>query len=154
MVDIVDTATRSRMMAGIRGRDTRPELALRHALHALGLRYRLHGRNLPGKPDLVFPKRRAVVFVHGCFWHRHQGCRFATTPATRPEFWSKKFEDNLQRDRRILTTLQQSDWRIAVVWECAINAEGGAVVAEQIFTWLHSVERTINIPPDLSLRIS
>lgn len=147
MVDVVDTATRSRMMAGIRGRNTKPEIVLRHALHALGLRYRLHAKTLPGKPDLVFPRYQAVVFVHGCFWHRHQGCRFTTTPATRPEFWATKFEGNVERDWRTLSALHAAGWRTAIVWECAIKAEGGAAIAEHVSAWLrNSVDQLLVIP--------
>ena len=98
MTDIVDSQTRSRMMSGIRGKNTKPELALRRSLHALGFRYRLHAKGIPGKPDIVMPKYRAVIFVHGCFWHRHAGCRYATVPATRPEFWATKFDANVVRD--------------------------------------------------------
>jgi len=105
VADIVDTQTRSRMMAGIKGKDTKPELALRRALHARGFRYRLHSRNVHGRPGFVFPKYRAAVFVHGCFWHRHEGCRYTTTPSTRPEFWQAKFEANVARDSVVRSTL-------------------------------------------------
>lgn len=143
MVDVVDAATRSRMMAGIRGRDTKPEIALRRGLHALGLRYRLHDKRLPGKPDLVFPRFRAAIFVHGCFWHRHQDCRFTTTPATRPDFWSVKFDANVQRDQRNLEALHIAGWRTAIVWECAVKAEGGVSIAEEVSAWLHGTERAL-----------
>lgn len=146
MVDVVDTATRSRMMSGIRGRNTNPEVTLRHALHALGFRYRLHAKALPGKPDLVFPRFRATVFVHGCFWHRHEDCRFTTTPATRPEFWAAKFADNVGRDKRNLEALEKAGWRTAVIWECAIKAEGAKAIAAQIGTWLTGNSRTLIIP--------
>ena len=99
MADIVDRQTRSRMMSGIRGKNTKPEMILRRALHARGFRYRLHGKGVPGRPDLILAKHRAVIFVHGCFWHRHEGCRYATTPATRPEYWAEKFAANVRRDR-------------------------------------------------------
>ena len=121
MVDIVDTETRSRMMSNIRGKDTKPELILRRALHARGLRYRLHVKDLPGKPDLVFPKFRAVVFVHGCFWHRHPGCAKATTPATRVEFWQEKFRANVLRDQKNSERLTETGWRICTVWECELT---------------------------------
>lgn len=123
MIDVVDTATRSRMMAGIGARDTLPEHAVRRYLHAAGLRFRLHDRKLPGRPDLVFPARKTVVFVHGCFWHRHAGCRFATTPATRPAFWQRKFMSNVDRDRRVVESLSFMGWRVLVVWECEIRNE-------------------------------
>lgn len=139
MTDIVDAATRSRMMATIRGKDTGPELALRRALHARGCRYRLHVKDLPGKPDIVLPKHRAVIFVHGCFWHRHPGCRYATTPATRTAFWATKFEANVCRDRRDETALRAAGWRVAVVWDCALRrAEHVAHAAEEVTAWLRS----------------
>lgn len=137
MTDIVDRQTRSRMMAGIRGRDTQPELALRRALHGRGFRYRLHARNLPGRPDIVLPKHCAVIFVHGCFWHRHPGCRYTTTPATRAAFWTAKFDSNVTRDQRVQAALLQVGWRVAVVWECALrNAVDLAVTAESVSVWL------------------
>ena len=123
MADIVDPETRSRMMSGIRGKDTKPELALRRALHARGFRYRLHDKKLPGKPDLILPKFHAAIFVHGCFWHRHEGCKHATTPATRPEFWQAKFRENVERDQRNIDALLALGWRVAVVWECEIRKD-------------------------------
>lgn len=121
MTDIVDQQTRSRMMAGIKGKNTKPELALRRALHARGFRFRLHSQRVIGRPDLVLPKYRAVIFVHGCFWHRHEGCRYATTPATRAGFWHAKFEANVARDSAVRTTLRDDGWRVATVWECALR---------------------------------
>lgn len=138
MIDIVDAETRSRMMAGIRGRNTKPEMTLRSALHRMGVRYRLHRKDLPGKPDLVFPKFRSIVFVNGCFWHRHKGCRFATTPATRPEFWSRKFEANTSRDRRNIAALRKDGWRVETVWECSIKSEGAEAVARTTVDWLQN----------------
>jgi len=109
-------------MANIRGKDTKPELLLRKAMHARGFRFRLHDKRLPGSPDLVFPRYRAAVFVHGCFWHRHEGCRFATTPTTRPEFWAEKFQANLERDRRCEAALLAANWSVAILWECDIKS--------------------------------
>lgn len=109
------------MMAGIGGRNTRPELAIRSALHARGFRFRLHARELPGKPDIVLPRYRAVIFVHGCFWHRHADCRYTTTPATRPEFWQKKFAGNVARDNSAVSELRHRGWRVAIVWECGLR---------------------------------
>lgn len=120
MADIVDSQTRSRMMAGIRGKDTQPELVLRRALHGHGFRYRLHARDVAGRPDLVLKKYRAIIFVHGCFWHRHENCRLATTPATRPEFWADKFAANVARDRAVQESLLAEGWRVATIWECAL----------------------------------
>ena len=137
MVDIVDKATRSRMMAGIKGRNTKPELVLRKALHARGFRYRLHAKNVAGRPDLVLPRYRAVVFVHGCFWHRHEGCRYAATPATRPEFWQAKFSANVARDIAVRDSLLESGWRVATVWECALRKpEQVEAVAKLLSNWL------------------
>lgn len=135
-MDIVDPATRSRMMSSIRGRDTRPELALRRALHRRGLRFRVHAKELPGRPDLVLPRWRVVVLVHGCFWHRHQGCRYATTPATRPEFWQDKFRRNMERDARNEEQLAAAGWRIARVWECALSPARLAQTSQELAEWI------------------
>ena len=141
MTDIVDRAVRSRMMAGIGGRDTKPELVLRRALHARGFRYRLHDRKLPGTPDLVFRRFGAVCFVHGCFWHRHAGCPYATDPATRPEFWQAKFEANVERDRRVRENLIEAGWRVAIVWECALRSNRAELISSQLDQWLRSTSR-------------
>lgn len=119
-MDVVDAATRSRMMAGIRGKDTKPELVVRSFLHRAGLRFRLHA-NLPGKPDLVLPKYRAAVFVHGCFWHRHEGCRYTTTPASNVAFWQEKFAANVRRDAEVKRQLAELDWRVLVIWSCELD---------------------------------
>jgi DNA mismatch endonuclease (patch repair protein) len=145
-MDIVDSVTRSRMMAGIRGKDTRPELGLRRALHARGFRYRLHCERVQGKPDLVLPRYRAVIFVHGCFWHRHEGCRFATIPATRREFWQSKFETNAARDATVRRRLLESGWRVGIVWECALRRPiHAAVAANLLSTWLRGDETEFEI---------
>ena len=141
MPDVVDSATRSRMMAGIGSRDTRPELVLRRALHARGLRYRLHDRKLPGTPDLVFRRFGAVCFVHGCFWHRHAGCPYATTPATREQFWQSKFDANVERDRRNRYDLLRAGWRIAIVWECVLRKQVDAGIARRLDRWLRGNDR-------------
>jgi DNA mismatch endonuclease (patch repair protein) len=139
MTDVVDSQTRSRMMAGIRGKDTKPELILRRSLHALGFRYRLHAKGIPGKPDLVLPKFKAVIFVHGCFWHRHPGCRYASTPATRPEFWASKFRTNVGRDGAVRSALLLAGWRVATIWECALRSETGVAAVRNITAeWLQS----------------
>ncbi|OOG58372.1 very short patch repair endonuclease [Rhodanobacter sp. C03] len=121
MTDIVDRATRSRMMSGIRGRDTKPEIIVRKYLHAAGLRFRVAPKNLPGKPDIVLSKYRTVVLVHGCFWHRHKDCRYAAIPATRAGFWQKKFEANVERDERTNEQLADLGWRVIVIWECELT---------------------------------
>ncbi len=105
-------------MSGIRGKNTKPELLIRSELHKAGFRYRLHRKDLPGRPDLVFSRHRAVLFVHGCFWHQHD-CHLFKWPSTRPEFWREKIEGNLERDRKQYAELQNAGWRIATIWECA-----------------------------------
>ena len=117
-MDIVDSARRSEMMSRIKARHTEPEIAVRRIAHGLGLRFRLHRKDLPGCPDLVFPRFRAAVFVHGCFWHRHAGCRYAYTPKTRVAFWTEKFSRNVARDRRAAEALRTRGWRVLVIWEC------------------------------------
>jgi DNA mismatch endonuclease (patch repair protein) len=109
------------MMSGIRGRDTKPEIIVRKYLHARGLRYRIAPKNLPGKPDIVLPKYRTVVFVHGCFWHRHHGCRYAATPASNRDFWQAKFKQNLARDTLVRTQLEKHGWKVLIVWECEVS---------------------------------
>lgn len=138
------TDQRSRMMASIRGKDTRPELLLRSALFAAGFRYRLHVRNMPGSPDLVFPRYHAALFVHGCFWHRHEGCRFTTTPKSNIEFWHLKFEGNVVRDARNDALLREAGWRVGVVWECELK-RSVAETAETVSDWLRGHERTLMI---------
>lgn len=105
-------------MGLVRGKDTRPEMFVRRAAHAMGYRFRLHRRDLPGSPDVVFPSKRSVIFVHGCFWHRHPGCRRASIPSTRQEFWQAKFHRNVERDRRNEAELRAAGWRVFIVWEC------------------------------------
>ncbi|MDE0280229.1 MAG: very short patch repair endonuclease [Gammaproteobacteria bacterium] len=141
MTDIVDRTVRSRMMARIGGKDTKPELTLRRAMHARGLRYRLHDRKLPGTPDMVFRRFAAVCFVHGCFWHRHKGCPYTTEPATRPDFWQSKFRSNVERDHRAREELLDSGWRVAIVWECALRAEQAKWTSLRLDQWLHSQEQ-------------
>lgn len=120
-MDVVDSATRSRMMSGIRSKDTKPEMTVRRYLHANGFRYRLHTSTLPGSPDLVLPKYKVAIFVHGCFWHRHPSCRYATTPTSNVEHWTRKFTANTERDARKLTALEDAGWRVIVVWECELR---------------------------------
>ena len=123
MTDIVNSQRRSELMASVRGRDTAPELAVRRIAHRMGLRFRLHRNDLPGRPDLVFPKHRLAVFVHGCFWHRHEGCRHASTPKSRAAFWTEKFAANVERDARQEAALQTLGWRVLVIWQCEIRDE-------------------------------
>lgn len=110
-------------MSRIRGKDTKPEILLRKALHARGFRYRVNVRGLPGSPDIVLPKWNCIIQVHGCYWHRHPGCPKATMPASNVEFWTEKFEANVRRDRAALARIQDMGWRTAVVWECAIGSK-------------------------------
>ena len=146
MTDIVDQRTRSRMMAGIRGKDTGPEMALRRAMHARGFRYLLHAKGLPGRPDLVLPKYGSVVFVHGCFWHRHPGCRYTSIPSTRPDFWQTKFEVNLVRDNAARGALLAAGWRVATVWDCAVRKPQQVEFAVNILaSWLRSGAAEIEI---------
>lgn len=143
VVDVVDKQTRSRMMAGIRGKDTRPEIRLRKALHGMGFRFRLHDKRLPGRPDIVLPKWKVAIEVHGCFWHRHEGCRFASVPATRPEFWAEKFAANVARDRRNLEKLQEAGWRTVVVWECWLREKDISVLIGELSAWIRSDDKGV-----------
>jgi DNA mismatch endonuclease (patch repair protein) len=120
MVDVVDQKTRSRMMSGIRSKNTKPELLIRKGLHGRGFRFRLHDKRLPGKPDLVFPKYSAVIFVHGCFWHMHD-CHLFKWPKTRREFWHKKLLRNQEKDVESYASLKKDGWYILTIWECALK---------------------------------
>jgi DNA mismatch endonuclease (patch repair protein) len=122
-------------MSGIRGKDTRPEMLVRRRIHGLGFRYRLHDKSLPGAPDLVFPKYRTVVFIHGCFWHRHEHCRYATIPESNQEFWLDKFQSNLDRYRDVVHTLETSGWRVVLIWECGIRKSADL---DRAIDWLSS----------------
>lgn len=120
-MDIVSSAKRSRMMAGIKGKNTKPELVVRKLVHGMGFRYRLHRKDLPGSPDLVFPRLKKVIFVHGCFWHRHPECKFAYTPKSNVHFWLNKLEGNTRRDERVLAALDALGWKVLIVWECEVS---------------------------------
>ena len=139
MVDVVDKVTRSRMMSGIKGKNTKPELLVRKALHARGLRYRLHDDALAGKPDLVFPKYHAVVFIHGCYWHGHD-CHLFRLPATNTEFWSGKIAGNRLRDEENVRLLTVGGWRVLTIWECALRGKARIDdfpnVIDGIYRWL------------------
>jgi DNA mismatch endonuclease (patch repair protein) len=137
MADIVDSATRSRMMAGIRNKNTKPEVIVRSLLHRAGFRFRLHARHLPGNPDIVFPRYKAVVFVHGCFWHGHD-CPLFKWPTTRPEFWRNKIDRNQLNDRRAFSLLVEAGWRVAVVWECVLRGKERNLeeVVRKLADWL------------------
>lgn len=145
MADVVDVKTRSKMMSGIRSKNSKAEVSLRASLHALGLRFRLHRRDLPGRPDIVMPRHRAVILVHGCFWHRH-GCRLSATPASNQEFWQAKFEANITRDARQCQELRRAGWRVAIVWECAIRQTGPDGIAQQLAQWIGGEGAALEIP--------
>lgn len=132
-MDTLTPAQRSERMSRVRGRDTKPEMVVRRLLHARGYRYRLHARDLPGRPDLVFPARRKVIFVHGCFWHRHEGCALARMPKSRLDFWQAKLEGNRERDQRKLRDLAARGWRAMVVWECELRDLPGLAVRLEEF---------------------
>ena len=119
-------------MSRIRGKDTKPELAVRSFLHRLGLRFSLHSKRLPGKPDLVFPKYRSVVFVHGCFWHQHEGCTHSGVPASNRSYWGPKLERTIQRDIETQLALKEKGWHVEVIWECEIDDERLSDLAERI----------------------
>lgn len=129
MADRISAEHRSWNMSRIRGKDTKPEIVLRSLMHRAGFRYRLHDKRLPGKPDLVLPKYRTAIFVNGCFWHRHRGCSKATTPKTNTAFWTKKFEDTVERDARKQAELIARGWRVITVWECTLQTDPMGLVA-------------------------
>lgn len=147
MTDVVTPEIRSKMMAGVRAKDTRPEIIIRKELFRQGFRYRLHDKRLAGKPDMVLPRYRAVIFVHGCFWHGH-ACPLFRLPSTRTEFWKTKIDRNQHNDERVIATLLASDWRVAVVWECALKGRGKwrlAAVTEVITKWIQSNDNELEI---------
>ncbi|MZR64301.1 very short patch repair endonuclease [Alcanivorax sp. DP30] len=138
MADVVDKATRSRMMAGIKGKDTKPEMLIRSELHRRGFRFRKNVKELPGKPDIVLPKYKAVIMVNGCFWHGHE-CRFFKWPSTRKEFWREKISRNKQRDKEKIDDLVKEGWRVLTIWECSLkkseNGEAGEVF-DNMVSWI------------------
>ena len=117
-MDTISPERRSEVMSRIRGKDTKPEMLVRRHLHAIGFRYRLHDSKLPGHPDIVLPKWNTVIFVNGCFWHRHEGCKLASTPKSNVEYWESKFRRNVERDKKEREELEKAGWRVIVVWEC------------------------------------
>ena len=122
-MDHLSQEARSANMSRVRSSDTGPELKVRRLAHSMGLRFRLKRRDLPGTPDLVFPRYRLALFVHGCFWHRHAGCARSTVPKTRVSFWTKKFEKNIMRDKRVLQDLEELGWHVLIIWECELKDE-------------------------------
>jgi DNA mismatch endonuclease (patch repair protein) len=148
--DVATPEARSRMMAGIRGKNTRPELMIRSALHRAGFRFRLHPTSLPGKPDLVLPRYRAAIFVHGCFWHGHD-CHLFRWPATREAFWREKIGRNIARDSRQIADLARAGWRVAVIRECALKGKTRLLfpdTVEALSLWLKSDEKILEIQGD------
>lgn len=146
MADSVDKKTRSRIMANIRGKDTKPELMLRLALFRLGFRYRLHNKHLPGKPDLTLPKHRAVIFVNGCFWHRHN-CRRSRLPLSNVKYWASKIARNQKRDEENYRALRSADWRVLVVWECALTKAHLNKTTGRVASWVSGNKKFAIIEP-------
>lgn len=139
-------------MSGIKGKNTKPEILVRSALTASGIRYRLYRRELPGAPDIVLPGHKVAIFVHGCFWHVHEGCRLAATPFTRPEFWKAKLGRNLERDTDAIAMLAMLGWRVLVVWECSTRRGGVDDLPDVLLAWIESGSEygEIGAPPRLS----
>ncbi len=156
MIDVVTKAVRSRMMAGIRGTNTKPERLLRKLLHREGFRFRLHGAGLPGRPDIVLRKHAVVIFVHGCFWHRHAGCPYAYLPVSNRAFWKNKFASNLKRDAANEKELLRLGWRVLVVWECTFRdttAKRG-LLNKRLCKWMESNQRRGELPRALTAVVS
>ncbi|WP_226628385.1 very short patch repair endonuclease [Alloyangia pacifica] len=137
--------TRSAMMAGIGSKNTKPELVIRKGLHKFGFRYRLHRKDLPGKPDIVLPKYQSVIFVHGCFWHGHEGCSFFKVPKTNTEFWLAKIRRNQVRDAEVQAKLMESGWRVLTVWECATRRVPEVPLTTEVADWLAGSDYAGNI---------
>ena len=150
MTDIVNPATRSRMMSGIRSTNTKPEIHIRSLLHSRGFRFRIHDSNLPGKPDIVLPKYHAVIFINGCFWHGHN-CELFKMPTTRRDFWQTKIENNRKNDNRSVKALRSADWRVATIWECAIRGsarQDEKILLERLATWLYGKDNGFELKAD------
>ena len=146
-MDIVDKQTRSRMMSNIKGKNTKPEIVVRSMLHQKGFRFRLHDKKLPGKPDIVLRKYRAVIFVHGCYWHRHVHCKLASTPKQNAKFWKQKFNDNVRRDSEVYYQLKVLGWRTAIIWECSTRDKTNIQNhIDTLANWIKSDSEYIEIP--------
>lgn len=145
MTDRLDSEARGRLMGRIKAEGSRPEMAVRKHLHRAGFRFRLHRKDLPGRPDLTLRRYSAVVFVHGCFWHRHAGCSYAYTPKSRVEFWREKFSANVRRDAEVQSRLRSAGWRVAVVWECALRDKAAVDHLERLVAWLPSGKATMEL---------
>jgi len=129
MADVHTPAQRSFNMSRIKGKDTKPEIWLRSLLHSAGFRFRLHRKDLPGRPDIVLPGSKVAVFVHGCYWHRHEGCRYTTTPSSNKQFWEQKFSRTIERDAENIVALQDAGWKVVVAWECQLRSNATEVLA-------------------------
>jgi len=146
-MDIVDKQTRSRMMANIKGKNTKPEMTIRSLLHRQDFRFRIHDKSLPRTPDLVFRKYKAVIFVHGCYWHRHESCKLTSTPKQNKKFWANKFNTTVVRDGVVYFNLKKLGWRVAIIWECAIRDKDHLPVhINTLADWLKSESEYIEIP--------
>lgn len=151
MVDFMNPRQRSRAMSKVQGTNTKIEQTVRSLLHRRGFRFRKNVKTLPGRPDIVLPKYHAVIFVHGCFWHAHEGCKKSTIPGTRREFWEQKIQGNKDRDRRDIQELQEQGWRVAVVWECALKKkESIERTITELGMWITSKIDLCEIPKNLS----
>ena len=149
MVDIVDKSTRSKMMSGIKGKDTKPEITIRKALFKMGFRYRIHNTRLPGKPDIVLPKYHAVILVNGCFWHGHN-CHLFKWPSTRPDFWKAKICSNIDRDKKNISKLHEEGWKTLVIWECALKGKHKQdfnILIRVVSNWIQFDTESAEIPP-------
>lgn len=137
------------MMSGIRGKDTKPEMTVRRIMFAAGLRYRLHRKDLPGSPDIVLSRKRVAIFVNGCFWHQHSGCRFAKLPSSNQKFWFGKLQRNVERDRESISALVDAGWRVLTVWECAVrDSTSLQTLSTRILTWLDATDQAGEIGAD------
>ena len=146
-MDIVNKQTRSKMMSNIKSKNTKPEIIVRSLLHQKGFRFRLHDKKLPGKPDIVLKKYNAVVFIHGCYWHRHENCKLTSTPKQNAEFWNKKFSDNIRRDNEVYYQLKKLGWRTAIIWECCIRDKKNlSDTIDLLASWIKSDREYIEIP--------
>lgn len=146
MADVVSAAVRSRMMSGIKGKNSRPEIMIRRILFAKGYRFRLHRLDLPGKPDIVMQGRKIAIFVHGCFWHAHEGCKYFKMPKTRPEFWTEKLQSNVERDQKSVAKLMDMGWRVLCIWECATRNHATVdSLGENISLWIAGDKRFAEI---------
>ena len=136
MADVHDKATSSYNMSRIKGKDTKPEMLVRRFLHAQGFRYRLHVKNMPGKPDIVLPKYKTVIFIHGCFWHGHRNCKYYVVPKTRTEWWLNKINSNIANDKNAVKILKKEDWKIITVWACSLKPKKIDKTLRQLIIYL------------------